>query len=189
MAGCEYGQHLSAYHDGELPPEVKIAIERHLPECPPCADELELLRELSGLVGELMTPSTSSVRVLTTSGIPASKASGTAAGTVWGKLPTKVSASSLSLLHGEVDRWCREQGDGRLLRIARVLTGLAACLLIGAGLWVFGSSHRAPPEAVAQAKPWEQVAVTLQTEIPSAGGIDLATDWVLADATLPATVE
>jgi anti-sigma factor RsiW len=44
---CPAPSRLSAYHDGELPPEARSAVERHVRECPQCLTELERLRELS----------------------------------------------------------------------------------------------------------------------------------------------
>ena len=48
MNECEYGQRLSAYHDGEVTPKERQAIEDHLGGCPACAAELKRLRRLSG---------------------------------------------------------------------------------------------------------------------------------------------
>ena len=92
-----------------------------------------------------------------------------------------LSAAGLSLCHGEVEAWGSEQRDRWLMRFARGLVAIAACLLVGVGVWV---SRPAPAKPVAAAPdhPWEQVAVTLQTEIPTVGGTELAADWVLADA-------
>jgi len=148
MADCDYTSQIGAYYDGELPPEQRAAVERHLPTCPPCGEELESLRGLSSMFG-------------------------TASATV------PLSAAGLSCLHEEVEHWIHERRDRRLIHIARVLTAMAACLLVGASVWIYGA-RQAP--AAPPARPWEQVAVTLQTEIPSAGGTDLAMDWVVADA-------
>jgi hypothetical protein len=39
---------LSAYLDGELPPEEAAAVERHLERCTECSRELALMRDLGG---------------------------------------------------------------------------------------------------------------------------------------------
>jgi anti-sigma factor RsiW len=44
------GRQLSAFHDGELPLEERIAIEAHLRECQPCEREARELRDLGELV-------------------------------------------------------------------------------------------------------------------------------------------
>lgn len=43
---------LTAYIDGELPPEEMHEVEEHLAACPLCRDELETLRSFWTLVGE-----------------------------------------------------------------------------------------------------------------------------------------
>jgi hypothetical protein len=44
---------LSAYLDGELTPRDKARVERHLQECPACAEDLRTLRWTVGLVREV----------------------------------------------------------------------------------------------------------------------------------------
>jgi anti-sigma factor RsiW len=39
---------LSAYADGELPPERALAVERHLEDCTECARELSIIRTMGG---------------------------------------------------------------------------------------------------------------------------------------------
>lgn len=47
---------LSAYHDGELPAEQRVALEVHLESCAGCAAELVELRRLSELTSKLDAP-------------------------------------------------------------------------------------------------------------------------------------
>lgn len=51
MNSCEYSEKLSAYHDDELEGEARLAVERHVAQCPRCAAELSRLRKLSALLG------------------------------------------------------------------------------------------------------------------------------------------
>jgi predicted anti-sigma-YlaC factor YlaD len=49
---------LSAYHDGELPEEVRVDVDAHVHECNACAGEVESFRKLSAMAGELTDPQT-----------------------------------------------------------------------------------------------------------------------------------
>ncbi len=53
---CEQARWLSAYHDGELPPQASADFERHLGQCSRCAAELARLRELTRLFGSAPAP-------------------------------------------------------------------------------------------------------------------------------------
>lgn len=46
---CPTPQQLSAFHDGELPSDVRAAIAGHLEFCDPCIGQLQSLRQMSGL--------------------------------------------------------------------------------------------------------------------------------------------
>jgi len=46
---------LSAYADGELPPERAMAIERHLEACTECARELSIIRGMGGAMRQRPT--------------------------------------------------------------------------------------------------------------------------------------
>jgi len=50
MDTCKYTHRLSAYHDGEVRGDERVALETHLRTCPACREELERLRRLSRLV-------------------------------------------------------------------------------------------------------------------------------------------
>jgi len=47
---CKHTWRVSAYHDGELPPQARIDFEAHLRECAGCARELKRLRKISELL-------------------------------------------------------------------------------------------------------------------------------------------
>ena len=48
MVNCENKIRLNAYHDGELSPAERSAVEAHLRDCPSCAAELAAIRRMSG---------------------------------------------------------------------------------------------------------------------------------------------
>ncbi len=47
---------LSPYHDGELSPAERLAVDTHLVECATCTDELTGFEKLSGLAAKLVDP-------------------------------------------------------------------------------------------------------------------------------------
>lgn len=46
-------ERLSAYLDGELPPQETLAVQQHLRACARCAAELDELKRLNGVLGSL----------------------------------------------------------------------------------------------------------------------------------------
>lgn len=56
MGICPYSQHLSAYHDGELPAQMRQDVEHHLPLCAACSAELEQYRQLSAALASAPWP-------------------------------------------------------------------------------------------------------------------------------------
>jgi anti-sigma factor RsiW len=48
MVDCENQLRLDAYHDGELSPAERLAVEAHLRDCPSCAAGLAAIRKMSG---------------------------------------------------------------------------------------------------------------------------------------------
>ena len=48
MDSCDNPQAISAYHDGELPPDRARQLEQHLRQCDACRQELARLEALSG---------------------------------------------------------------------------------------------------------------------------------------------
>ena len=49
-------QYLSAFHDGELAPNLRTAVREHLEGCPECSTRLAEIRELSRMAAEMPTP-------------------------------------------------------------------------------------------------------------------------------------
>lgn len=56
MNCSEAQSRLSAYHDGELPPELAAEVAGHVAACPSCAAELEMFRKLSSMTRRLTDP-------------------------------------------------------------------------------------------------------------------------------------
>ncbi len=56
MFACKYARQISAYHDGELPPARAAEVEKHLPACALCAEELKRLQAVSRLVASARIP-------------------------------------------------------------------------------------------------------------------------------------
>ena len=50
MSDCPSNAKIEAYHDGELSAADAAAVERHLPDCPACTQQLAQLREMSALL-------------------------------------------------------------------------------------------------------------------------------------------
>lgn len=56
MADCEWLMKVQAFHDGELTPAERAALEAHLPSCAACRRELQSLRALSGVLASAPMP-------------------------------------------------------------------------------------------------------------------------------------
>lgn len=56
MNGCKHRKRLSAYLDGELPPEIQAAVADHLASCAACRRELAGLQALGPALGRLEVP-------------------------------------------------------------------------------------------------------------------------------------
>jgi hypothetical protein len=52
----EASELLSAYHDGEVPPEIHAAVSAHVSGCPSCRRELDAFRAMSNLASRLDKP-------------------------------------------------------------------------------------------------------------------------------------
>ena len=56
MSVCDHIRQVSAYHDGELPPEDARRLEAHLAQCAACARELRTLESLSRVLRDVPMP-------------------------------------------------------------------------------------------------------------------------------------
>ena len=63
---CAYRNFISAFIDNELPNDQRASLEAHLKTCPSCEREVEMLRQLGGLVGSIpeVTPSPAFVQAI-----------------------------------------------------------------------------------------------------------------------------
>jgi anti-sigma factor RsiW len=138
MESCQYGRQLSAYHDGELPPVERQAVEEHLRQCSSCEQELARIRALSRFISAARMP----------------------AGGVWGApaMPPHV----LERLHRNVI----ELRERVIVGMARVLTAAAAVILVVATCWLWQTAGAQGSEA-APIEAWEETAVTLRSEAPA----------------------
>ena len=64
MVDCENRVRLDAYHDGELSPAERSAVEAHLRDCPSCAAELTAIRRVSGAFADTAPPEPSHEQML-----------------------------------------------------------------------------------------------------------------------------
>lgn len=79
-------------------------------------------------------------------------------------------------LHDHVDALL----DRGLLRIGRILSGIAACLLLGSALWLNSADRPATPPVAAAG--WEKTAVLMPAPpAPVSADEMVSPEWVLAD--------
>jgi hypothetical protein len=130
---------LDAYHDGELPPVERAAIEGHLAGCDACIAKLNAIKAISETFAIAAVPGLSQI--------------------------------SLHRLHANLDLLT----DRGLLRIARILTGLAACVVLAGSLWLLRSNESPTPIT-------SPVSLVLQLEDPSSATADAGpSDWMAAE--------
>jgi anti-sigma factor RsiW len=143
MANCPSNIRLEAYYDGELSEPDRSEIERHLPQCPSCVQELAHLQAMSRMLSSVSTP--------------------------------KLSQIGLYRLHNQLDQ-AMEEG---VLRIVRVLSAIAACVLVVGSAWLVMTRDRAVENATPVAPPWADVVEA--TDSPSGAYSTPAAAWYLAD--------
>ena len=112
-------QHLSAYHDGELSPDLRAAMAEHLEGCLECGRWLAEIRELSRMAAELPTPD-----------VPPE---------IWPHLEKQLDAEARSQ--------AAPYAPPQTIRRRRLWAGLAAAIVlvivpIGLATWRFYSSDR-----------------------------------------------
>jgi anti-sigma factor RsiW len=108
MADCSYRSWLQAYHDGELDAPRAADLERHVASCPPCAEDLAALGEISRWFAAAPVD--------------------------------RLSPIGLYRLHSNLDLLT----DRGLLWLARVLTGVAAAVLVVGSIWLMRAKPAAP---------------------------------------------
>jgi hypothetical protein len=95
----EVRQHLSAYHDGELPKESAAEVVGHLQTCPDCSAELASFEQLSKLSRHLASPHSPSTmwgEIQTQLDEPTEIRS--SAPSIWSQRPTRLFAAAAAIL-------------------------------------------------------------------------------------------
>jgi anti-sigma factor RsiW len=123
MGVCEYSDQLSAYVDGELSAGRRAALEGHLLACADCDAEVSELRGMSRMLAAAVGPF--------------------------------LRAQAIERFHQNISELQDEQEQAertvsRVLRITRVLTGIAACLLVTGSVWLMRSRQQPPLESPAR---------------------------------------
>ncbi|MDB5323468.1 MAG: hypothetical protein JWN40_5099 [Phycisphaerales bacterium] len=149
MSECNFQLLLGAYHDRELDAAVDRRIARHVGECFSCATALRGMRELSARI------------------------------TTAAAMELEADAAVIAGMHRAVDRAARDESaavDRPLLRMAGLLSALAASVLIISGVWLLdsrgdarlanGAGAAAPRggDVTAITPDWERVAITLRAQ-------------------------
>jgi anti-sigma factor RsiW len=167
MGICEYSNQLGPYLDGQLDAGQRTVLEAHLRDCGECDAELSELRGLSRLFAAAAGPFLSDRAM--------------------GRFHNRISEL-------EDDQEQAERTAYRVLRITRILTGIAACLLVAGSLWLVRSRQQAPMAGPVQfaetgqasltnsGAPWD---VAIQPEPPAAAPADSTApadetiDWMI----------
>ena len=149
MTECRQTNRVGAYHDGELSPADRAAMQRHLGECPACQAELDRLGRMGSLLASVA---------------PA----------------PELSNAARSRLHRAIDGQASSLAG--LVRLAEVLSAVAAVLLLGCILGLAGLRSGPAPASPAGDLPTWQMGVTSESaEMASDNSDELVTDWMATD--------
>ena len=151
MMVCSEQSRLGAYHDGELSAADREAVAAHLATCAACTAELAVLVRQSQQFRSMSLP--------------------------------RLSQLAAARLHASIDRSIglanERAAELGMLRIARTLASIAACVLVAGTVWLSVGPERVSPKA---APPWTGVALNSETESVSQDITTPAAQWYLADA-------
>ena len=151
MDTCDFQSRLSAYHDGELSPTERDAVAAHVATCPACTAELAGLAHQLQLMQSISFP--------------------------------RFSQMAAARLHASIDRSIalanERAAELGMLRIARTLASVAACVLVAGSVWLSVGPERSNPKV---APPWTGVAINTETEAVLQDITTPAAQWYLADA-------
>jgi len=152
---CPEPSRLSAYHDGELSPEARSAVERHVQGCPECLTELERLRELSRQVATVPRPE-----------IPAAAR-------------RRLHEAVERLGSASIFRFWRLLPEATMQRLAGAMAAAAAAVLIFClvGLSRQEASAASPAEGM---QLWEDTTVGRTTDV-TAGPEESLARWMVDD--------
>ena len=91
----------------------------------------------------------------------------------------RLSQFSMHRLHVMADQW----RENDLVRVARFMRAVAACIVVAGSAWLMGTSPAANPTSESQAPaPWMEVAAATNAEVASIDTTTPAASWYLADA-------
>ena len=163
MPDCQFQPRLEAYHDGELPPEARRAVEQHLARCEMCTAELAWLRSVSQSLSLRHTPDLTRDQL--------------------SRLHRAIDTAAAD------QTTTPESYPISLYRAAAALAAIAASVLIVSCVWLneLPAGPARPtvtgpgPVAAAEVPAWERVAMTLRAD-PLPSGLDAEAH--LADANL-----
>lgn len=161
---------LSALVDGELSRDERAELERHLPTCPECQEELARLRRVRALLGALPTPAVPRSFALP----PGTPTTGTATGARQGSTRERADSDALY----RASRWVG--GIAASLGLA-LLLGSAVTGLLSSGRIESASTASAPFGGAQSSSPPH--AITIGTIQPGAANTQTSTQTPLA--TLP----
>jgi predicted anti-sigma-YlaC factor YlaD len=153
MSNCNQ-QLLSAYVDGELDLAGMAAVEEHVGSCADCAFELAEMRDLSNRIRRVEFDD--------------------------------ITSDESRRIHEAMD-FTEERS---VLRLGGVIGVIAASILVVCGTWLAvlpteqtplgNSTNGGTTMSMANAEPWERMAVTLQADSStSEDGSQYAADWML----------
>ena len=91
----------------------------------------------------------------------------------------RLSQMAAARLHASIDRSIALANEQGMLRIARTLASMAACVLVAGTVWLSVRPERTSPKV---APPWTGVAINTETEAVSQDITTPAAQWYLADA-------
>lgn len=153
---CFFTAQVGPYLDGELTERQRYALESHLAGCSACTQEV---RELRQLRDDLRTVFATEAPVA-----PAGEVAG--ATTASEGVGPVDSGAVVARLHERAEAMF--DGDRGTLRIARILSAVAASVLVAGALWLPEPRRPAPRSAAA----WESAALLIPVQ--SADGSDAA---------------
>jgi anti-sigma factor RsiW len=139
MTECPIDSQLDAYCDGEVAPDERARIERHLENCSACSARVDEIQAMSRAFAEATPP--------------------------------RLSQISLHRLHARLDVLV----DRGFIRLARVLTGLAASILLFGTAWLV--SHSTAPVPTAKSVDYSMIDLDEQ---PAQASEPTPADWIVA---------
>ncbi len=137
MDACETTSRMSAYHDGELSPELRRKVEDHLIDCPVCQEALASMRGISAMFAAMPGQ----------------------------ELTHEEMGEIQKAAEAEIDQTTRERSLLRFA--GGLLAAAASILIVCGAWWSeSGTGTTVPPQqmVVIDNPAWERVAMTLKVD-------------------------